>query len=120
VRTAKAIFPLFPDPSQKTSHNILIQPKRKVIYRFLSVSLRVKPLKRVVRPVDPERTVSATTVNRALACLRRLLRLAQEWRVIDRVPKIHSLSGEYNREFILNHEQEVHYLETVDSDDGDG
>ena len=37
-------------------------------------------------PVDPERTVSPATVNRALASLRRLLRLAQEWRVIDPCP----------------------------------
>jgi integrase len=63
------------------------------------------------RRVDPEKTLSPATVNRALACLRRLLRLAQEWRVIDRVPRVHLLPGERNREFILNHAQERLYLE---------
>lgn len=64
-----------------------------------------------LRPVDAEKTVSPATVNRALACLRRLLRLAQEWRVIDRVPRVHLLPGERNREFILSHAQERLYLE---------
>jgi integrase len=63
------------------------------------------------RPVDPEKTVSPATVNRSLACLRRLLRLAQEWRVIDRVPRVHLLPGECNREFILSPAGERLYLE---------
>lgn len=63
------------------------------------------------RPPDAEKTVSPATVNRALACLRRLLRLAQEWRVIDRVPRVRLLPGERNREFILSHAQERLYLE---------
>ena len=55
--------------------------------------------------------VSPATVNRALATLRRLLRLAQEWRAIDRVPRIRLLPGERNREFILDHRKERLYLE---------
>ena len=55
--------------------------------------------------------VSPASVNRALATLRRLLRLAYEWRVIDRVPRIRLLPGERNREFVLSHEQERLYLE---------
>jgi integrase len=55
-------------------------------------------------------TVSPATVNRALATLRRMLRLAQEWRIIDRVPKIRQLRGEVNREFVLGHEEEIKYL----------
>jgi hypothetical protein len=35
--------------------------------------------------------VSRSTVNRELATLRKALRLAQEWRVIDRVPRIRLL-----------------------------
>jgi integrase len=65
------------------------------------------------RSVDPEKTVSPATVNRALACLRRLLRLAQEWRVIDRVPRIRLLPDERSREFVLSHEQEMTYLEAA-------
>jgi integrase len=55
-------------------------------------------------------TVAAATVNRSLATLRRALRLAQEWRVIDRVPRIRLLAGERNREFTLSHAQEPGYL----------
>jgi len=47
------------------------------------------------------RTLSPASVNRELATLRRLLRLAQEWKVIDRVPRIRLLRGERNREFKL-------------------
>ncbi len=66
--------------------------------------------RKVPRPVADEKPVSPATVNRALACLRRLLRLAQEWRVIDRLPRIRLLQGERNREFILSHAQEQTYL----------
>lgn len=55
--------------------------------------------------------VSPTSVNRALATLRRLLRLAQEWHVIDRVPRVRLLPGERNREFVLSHQRERIYLE---------
>ena len=43
--------------------------------------------------------------------LRRLLRVAHEWRVINRVPRIRLLRGERNREFVLSHAQERLYLE---------
>jgi integrase len=49
-------------------------------------------------------------VNRELATLRRLLRLAQEWKVLDRVPRIRLLRGERNREFVLSHRAEPIYL----------
>ncbi|MCZ6492227.1 MAG: site-specific integrase [Acidobacteria bacterium] len=55
--------------------------------------------------------VSPASVNRELATLRRLLRLAQEWRIIDRVPRIRLLPGERIREFVLSHQQEQQYLE---------
>lgn len=54
--------------------------------------------------------VSPASVNRELATLRRLLRLAQEWKVIDRVPRIRLLRGERTREFVLSHQQERQYL----------
>jgi integrase len=57
--------------------------------------------------------VSSASVNRALATLRRLLRLAHEWRVIDRVPRVRLLSGERNREFVLTHAQETKYLSSA-------
>ncbi len=54
--------------------------------------------------------VSPASVNRALATLRRALRLAHEWRLIERVPRIRLLKGERSREFVLNHAQEGMYL----------
>lgn len=55
-------------------------------------------------------TVGPVTVNRGLATLRRALRLAQQWQVIDRVPGIRLLPGENRREYILPREQEAAYL----------
>jgi integrase len=57
------------------------------------------------------RPLSPASVNRELATLRRLLRLAQAWEVIHRVPKIVLLRGERNREFVLSHAKEPEYLE---------
>jgi integrase len=62
-------------------------------------------------PARPPMPVAPATVNRSLATLRKLLRLAHEWRVIERVPRIRLLPGERNREFILSHAQERLYLE---------
>lgn len=55
-------------------------------------------------------TTSTATVNRGLATLRRALRLAQRWKVIDRVPQVRLLSGERQREFVLSREREGEYL----------
>jgi len=41
--------------------------------------------------------VSVTTVNRELATLRRLLHLAAEWKVIQRVPRVKLLKAEKER-----------------------
>lgn len=55
-------------------------------------------------------SVGVATVNRELATLRRILRLAHEWKEIQRVPKVRLLSGERMREFVLSHQQEGIYL----------
>lgn len=57
-----------------------------------------------------KRLLSPASVNRELATLRRMLRLAHEWRLIDRIPRIRLLRGERNREFVLSHAQESKYL----------
>jgi integrase len=54
--------------------------------------------------------VSVASVNRELAVLRRGLRLAQEWRLIERVPRIRMLPGEKPRDFVLSPKQEELYL----------
>ena len=54
--------------------------------------------------------VCPATVNRELATLRRILRLAHEWREINRVPVVRLLPGERIREFVLSPKQEELYL----------
>jgi integrase len=68
---------------------------------------RTRQASRYGRPLSP------ASVNRELATLRRLLRLAQEWKVLDRVPRIRLLRGERNREFVLNHQLQPVYLEAA-------
>ncbi len=68
---------------------------------------RTRQASRYGRPLMP------ASVNRELATLRRALRLAQEWKVIDRVPRIRLLRGERNREFVLSHRLEPVYLEVA-------
>lgn len=57
-----------------------------------------------------KRTPSIAQVNRELATLRRIMRLAQEWEIIATVPRIRMFRGEGRRDFILNHQQEGIYL----------
>jgi integrase len=56
------------------------------------------------------KALSVASINRELATLRRLLRLAQEWKLIDRVPRIRLFRGEENRDFVLNYQHEEWYL----------
>src|SRR5205085_686141 len=63
-----------------------------------------------------KRRMSVASINRELAVLRRCLRKAREWKVVDRVPSIHMLPGEKPREFIfddLTEEQQREYLESA-------
>ena len=60
-------------------------------------------------------TVGPGSTNRELATLRRALRLAQEWKVINRVPRIRELPGERIREFVLTRELEPAYLKACPS-----
>src|SRR5262249_30017502 len=45
--------------------------------------------------------VKPATINRALSVIRRALYLAEEWKLIDRAPKVKMLEGERQREFVL-------------------
>src|SRR5580658_1184529 len=54
--------------------------------------------------------LSPASINRELATLRRLLRLAHEWKEIQRIPRIRLLRGEHARESILSPAQEVAYF----------
>lgn len=55
--------------------------------------------------------VGPATVNRELATLRRILRLAYEWKELQRVPRIRLLSGERVRDFVLSRQQQKSYLD---------
>ena len=69
--------------------------------------------RRTRQPSRYGRPLSPASVNRELATLRRLLRLAQEWKILDRVPRIRLLRGERNREFVLTHGLEPKYLQAA-------
>src|SRR5271157_1880695 len=56
-------------------------------------------------------SVGPATVNRELATLRRMLRLAHEWKEINRIPKIRLLNGERIRDFVLSRRLEEAYLD---------
>jgi integrase len=48
--------------------------------------------------------VSATRVNASLRTLRRALRMAEEWKLIRKCPRIKLLPGEHQREFVIKEE----------------
>ena len=56
------------------------------------------------RPYNP------STINRELATLRRILGVAHEWKLIQRIPRVRQLRGATGREFILSPEEETLYL----------
>lgn len=57
--------------------------------------------------------LAPATVNREIATLRRLMRLAYEWKVINRLPRFRMLPGERNRDFVLTYQQERDYLKAA-------
>ncbi len=60
---------------------------------------------------DEERTISVATVNRWRATLRKALRMARDWKVIQSVPKIPRLKGERERSFVFTEELRKKYDE---------
>ena len=50
------------------------------------------------------------TINRELRVLRRVLRLAVEWGLLDRTPRIQMLRGEKRRERVVSKEELLRYL----------
>lgn len=49
-----------------------------------------------------KKNVAVTTINHSLRVLRRALRLAAEWKLLARPPKIKLLKGEHEREYVLS------------------
>jgi integrase len=54
--------------------------------------------------------LQASTVNSSLRVLRRVLRIASEWGLLNSVPKIRMLPGERHRERVVSFEEESKYL----------
>jgi integrase len=57
-----------------------------------------------------KKPLAVGSINRELATLRRMLRLAHEWKLIQRIPRVRLLRGERQREFVLSHDKEPIYL----------
>jgi len=51
-----------------------------------------------------------SSVNSCLRCLRRVLRLAEEWGVLAKAPRVKFLAGEHCRDRVLNPQEESLYL----------
>lgn len=56
------------------------------------------------------KTITIATVNREREVLRRMLRLAAQWKLIPGAPTIARLEGEVGRERVVTHEEERKYL----------
>ena len=54
--------------------------------------------------------LQTSSVNSCLRGLRRVLRLAVEWGVLDASPKVKFLSGEHRRERVITPKEEALYL----------
>jgi integrase len=54
--------------------------------------------------------LQVSSVNASLRVLRRVLRIAVEWTVLDRMPRIKLLPGERHREHVITSEEEARYL----------
>jgi integrase len=72
--------------------------------------MRTSQASRHGKPVAPR------SVNRELATLRRLLRMASDWKLLVKVPKIKLLRGEKQREFVLSAEDEARYFDALPAD----
>jgi len=63
-----------------------------------------------VKLASTNRPIAVASINRELATLRRLLRVAHEWKVLLSVPVIHLLPGEEQSDRVLTQLEEETYL----------
>jgi len=57
--------------------------------------------------------LEASSVNACLRVLRRVLRIAAEWGITEKVPTVKLLRGERHRERVVSPEEEARYLATA-------
>jgi integrase len=62
---------------------------------------------------------SIATINRELATLRRIIGVAHEWKIINRIPRVRKLAGETGREFVVSYELEQAYFGGIVGDYAD-
>ena len=78
----------------------------KKLSEFTSETVAKYAALRLAEPSKP----SVSRVNGELRTLRRMLKLAVEWRVITVAPPVHEEQGENKRERILSYAEEARYL----------
>jgi len=59
---------------------------------------------------------AVSTVNSTIRVIRRALKLAQEWGVVDSVPTLKLMSGENHREHVVSLAEEKAYLAAADAE----
>jgi len=59
---------------------------------------------------------AVATVNSTIRVIRRALKLAQEWGVVDSIPTLKLISGENHREHVVTLKEEKAYLEAADEE----
>ncbi len=59
---------------------------------------------------------AVSTVNSTIRVIRRALKLAQEWGVIDSFPALKIMSGENHREHVVTRDEEKAYLAAADDE----
>jgi integrase len=65
-----------------------------------------------------ENELAISTVNASIRVLRRVLKIAVEWEVIDRMPKIKIRPGENHREHVVTKQEEIAYLAAAETCNG--
>jgi len=65
-----------------------------------------------------EKELAISTVNASIRVLRRVLKAAVEWEVIDRMPRIKIKPGEQHREHVVTKDEEIAYLAAARTCDG--
>ena len=99
--------------AEKLSHLLKFEPLANCLLDQINEALVESYIQERSKAVGKrDAALSPITVNRDLATLKRLLRLAYGWQLIRRVPRIQLLPGEEarNREYVLSHEDEEKYL----------
>jgi integrase len=77
------------------------EPLAKTRLGRIDLSLIERFVQHRLAPRDGDKKRSVVTVNHSLRTLRRALILARDWKLIRDVPRIKLLSGEHQREFVI-------------------